>query len=220
MDAFRTPSVARHVDTAYSGSMASTLPASPPEAVAPSTVLPRRWTVEEFDRIPDDVFPEGERIELIDGQIYTKMDQGLPHITAVQLVFRALLAAYGPGFNLAMGLPVAIGESKPEPDVRVLRGAIEDFDGRYPDPMAEIALVVEVSETSLAYDLGPKATMYARVGVPEYWILDLAGRALEVRRRPRPERGEYAETTLLREGETVTIDGAEIEVAALLPKAA
>lgn len=199
---------------AYSESMATML-AAPQTA----TVAPRRWTVEEFDRLPDDLFG-GDRVELIDGQIYIKMGQGFSHITAIQLVFAALQAAFGEGFNVSMQLPVGLNDgSKPEPDVRVLRGGIRDYEGRYPDPATEIALVVEVSETSLAYDLGPKLSMYAANGVPEYWVLDLASRALQVCRRPRPERGEYAETLVLREGERATVRGSEIAVDSLLPRA-
>lgn len=89
--------------------MATTLVA-PVSTEAPA---PRRWTVAEFDRIPDGVFPEGEHVELIEGLIYTKMGQGLAHITAVQLVFAALQAAYGPGFTLSMGLPVEMGTASP-----------------------------------------------------------------------------------------------------------
>ena len=181
------------------------------------TVAPFRWTVEAFDRLPDDLFPKGIHAELIDGQIYTPMGQGNAHIIAVQLVFRALYAAYGPDFNLSMGLPVTIGDNKPEPDVRVLRGKIEDYDGHDPDPAAEIALVVEVSQTSLNYDLGPKLAMYAAAGVPEYWILDLASRAMQVCRDP--ERDVYRDTVVFREGESVMANGAKIEIAALLPRA-
>ena len=141
---------------------------------------PRRWTVKEFDRIPDGVFPEGERLELIEGLIYTKMGGGLAHITALRAVFAALLEAFGKGFVVSMQIPVALDDgSKPEPDVLVLPGKWQDYDMRHPDPATEIALVVEISETSLAYDRGPKSHMYAANGVPEYWILDLATRSLE-----------------------------------------
>ena len=195
--------------------MATTLVAP----VATETPAPRRWTVEEFDRIPDGVFPEGERVELIEGEIYTKMGGGLAHITALRYVFAALQAAYGDGFNVSMQVPVVLNDgSKPEPDVLVLTGSYRDYDMRHPDPASEIVVAAEISETSLAYDRGPKARMYAASGVPEYWILDLQARSLEVRRRPRPDLGEYAETTVLREGERVEVNGREVEVADLLPR--
>jgi Uma2 family endonuclease len=185
---------------------------------APPPFGPHRWTVEEFDRLPNDLFPEGEHVELIDGLIYTKMPQGLPHMTALRAVFAALMRAYGEDHTVSMQIPVVLDEgSKPEPDLSVLRGSFERYDMRYPDPATEIALVVEVSDSSLAFDLGPKQAMYAAAGVPEYWILAVGERALQVCRSP--EGGAYRDTSVFREGERVTANGREIDVAALLPRA-
>lgn len=100
-----------------------------------------------------------------------------------------------------------------------MRGSVRDYDMRHPDPATEIAMVVEVSDTSLAYDRVTKTRVYATNGVPEYWILDIQTRALEVRRRPRPDLGEYAETVVLREDERIEVNGQTIEIASLLPKA-
>ncbi len=198
--------------------MAQTLIAPVAMPVAPSVVTPRRWTVEEFDRIPDGFFPEGEHLELIGGQITTKTPQGLPHLTALRAVFAALLKLYGEGFTVSMQIPVKLDEgTKPQPDLSVLRGGFEHYDMRYPVPATEIALLVEISETSLAYDLGPKLSLYAASGVPEYWILDLASRALQVCRQP--DGDVYQDTAVFREGETVIVNGGTIEVAALLPRA-
>ncbi len=186
-------------------------------APAPVADAPRRFTVEEYDRIPDDVF--GERVELIEGLIYTKMGQGFGHITAIRLVIEALNLAFSEGFNVSGQLPIGLGdESKPEPDVMVLRGAARDYDGRYPDPRTEVALLVEVSDSSLARDTDLKARLYATHGIPEYWIVNLQSRALEVRRRPLPD-GLYAETILVLESESVAVGKSTVAIASLLPKA-
>ena len=112
-----------------------------------SEAAPRRITVEEYDLIPDGVFG-GDRVELIEGQIYTKMGRNFPHITAVRLVLDALRAAFGERFDVSGQLPIGLGDaSKPEPDILVLRGAARDYDGRYPDPQTEVALLVEVSDS-------------------------------------------------------------------------
>ncbi len=180
---------------------------------------PRRLSIEEYDRIPNDAFGS-ERVELIEGQIYTKMGQHFPHITAVRLVLRSLGVAFGEGFDVSGGLPIGLGDaSKPEPDILVLRGGAEDYDGRYPDPQKEIALLVEVSDSTLERDVDVKARLYATHGVPEYWIVNLRDRTLEVRRRPLAETGVYAETIIVPEGESVAVGSAEVAVSSILPRA-
>ena len=188
------------------------------EAPAPAVAdAPRRMTVTEFDRIPDDAFGD-DRVELIEGLIYTKMSQNLPHITAIRLVIEALQAALGAGFSVSGQLPVGFGEvSKVEPDILALRGRARDYDGRYPDPATDIVLLVEVSDSSLLRDAGTKAELYARHGVPEYWIVNVPGRSVEVRREPRAEG--YAETRVYREGESVAIGSGSVSVVDVLPKA-
>lgn len=187
-------------------------------APAPEPAGLRRWTVKEFDRLPDDLFAEGEKVELIDGLIYTEMGQSLPHITAVRLVAAALRTAFGNGFDVSGQLPVGFGEtSKVEPDVLVLRGTARDYDGRYPDPTTEIALAVEVSVTSLGLDRTTKAGLYARHGVPEYWIVNVEGRTVEVRRGPGAEG--YAETRVYAEGEAVQINNGSVSITDVLPRA-
>ena len=195
--------------------MAQTLEAP---ALAPAPMdAPRRMTVAEFDRIPDDAFG-GDRVELIEGLIYTKMAHNLRHITAIRLVIEALQAAFGSGFSVSGQLPVGFGEiSKVEPDVLVLKGRARDYDGRYPDPATEIALLVEVSDSSLLRDAGTKAALYAAHGVPEYWIVNVPGRTVEVRRAPRAEG--YAETRVYAEGESIAVGDGAVPVADVLPKA-
>ena len=170
-----------------------------PRRAPPLRDAPRRLTIEEYDRIPEGAF--GERVELIEGQIYTKMGQGLAHVTALRLTIEALRSAFGEGLNVSGQLPIGLGDaSKPELDALVLRGSARDYDGRYPDPATEIALIVEVSDSSLARDAEVKARLYAAHGIPEYWIVGLPGRALEIRRRPLAGAGVYAETILVPEG--------------------
>lgn len=186
---------------------------------AAEAVSPRRITIEEFERIPDDVFPDGERLELIDGLIYTKVSQNDPHIFALRYAFRALQAVFASGYEITVQLPLKLGDrGKPEPDLVVLRGATEDYEGRRVDPPADIVLLIEISDSSLQYDQVNKARLYARYGVPEYWIVNLQNRTLEVRRRPRPETEGYAETIVYAQGESVPIGDRVVAVADLLPK--
>lgn len=179
---------------------------------------PRPMTIGEFERLPDDFFPEGERVELIEGLIYTKMSQNDPHITAVSAIFAALQDAFGVGFHLRMQAPLKMGLiSAPEPDVTVLRGTWRDYDGRRPDPLTDVPLVVEVSDSSLADDRGFKARLYARAGLPEYWIVNLRDRTIEVYRRP--EQGAYTETLVFHEVKSVAVGNRTVAVADVLPQA-
>lgn len=200
--------------------MADTLEA-PVLTAAPEEIErgPRLLTIEEYEAIPDSVFPEGTRFELIEGLIYEKMSQNDPHITAIAAVQAALQQAFGGEIHLRVQGPLKLGtRSAPEPDVTVLRGTWRDYDGRRPDPLTDVPLVVEVSDTTLAEDQGRKARLYAKHGISEYWIVNLQGRTLEVRRGPRVEAEDWFETLVYREGETAMANGKPVAVADLLPK--
>ena len=190
--------------------------------VAPTPVAeeigPRKLTIEEFERIPDDLFPEGERVELIAGLIYTRMGQNDPHIFALHYALDALRAVFGEGHTLMIQAPTRFEtDTKVEPDIMVLKGRVEDYEGRRVNPAEDVALLVEVSDSTLLRDQTLKAGLYANQGVPEYWIVNLPNRTLEVRRLPRPEG--YAEIRIYAEGERVSVNGGEIPVTDLLPKA-
>ena len=180
---------------------------------------PHRWTREEFHRMgASDVFPEGMRWELLDGEIYPKIGQGNGHITAGRAVAAALRAALGEGFDVSSQYPLPLGEeNEPEPDVMALRGSWRDYDGRDPDPALDVVVVVEVSDSSVRRDQGLKTRLYAAAGVPEYWIVNLPERTLEVRRRPY--EGVYGETRILHEGESAKVGDGAVAVADILPGA-
>ena len=180
---------------------------------------PRRLTIEEFERIPDDLFPESERAELIDGLIYTRMGGNDPHYFTLLYALRTVQALFAPEYLVVPQMPTRfVGGSKVEPDIMVLKGRVEDYEGRRVKPSEDVTLLVEVSDSTLLRDQTLKAELYAKQGVPEYWIVNLPSRTLEVRRLPRPEG--YAEIRIYAEGESVSMNGGEIVVADLLPKAA
>jgi Uma2 family endonuclease len=157
-----------------------------------------------------------DRVELIDGEILTMAPQKSPHATAVQLAQEALRAAFGDGFNVRPQLPLALAEmSEPEPDLAVVPGAPRDYRDSHP---TTALLVVEVAETSLAFDRGVKKALYARAGIPEYWVVDLAAGAVEVYRSPRGV--DYRDHRTLSERDSIAplaSAGAGVAVADLLP---
>lgn len=184
----------------------------------------RRWTRREYARLIDHgLLDEDEPIELLDGLLLVKEPQSSPHRTAVGLVARALERAFGEGWFVQVQSPIGLDRrSEPEPDVCVVRGSWRDYVDDHPE---RPALVVEVALSGLRLARGRKAAAYARAGIADYWIVNLADRVLEVHRepaRPGPARRHwgYAAVESLGADDTVTPLGApsaRVRVADLLP---
>jgi len=168
-------------------------------------------------------FEPGERVELIDGLLMVSEPQSSYHYTAIRLVERALTRAFGMGWDVRAQGPIALDDtSEPKPDVAVVRGQPRDYAGAHP---SEPVLVVEISLTSVVFDRRLKSSLYARAGRPEYWIVNLGDRTLEVRRDPVPTAEapygwDYATVDLRRQGDRVSplaAPGTAIAVTDLLP---
>jgi Uma2 family endonuclease len=151
-----------------------------------SAIRTRRWSRVEYERlIEKHVFRPDERLELLGGELIVREPHGDPHTLAVELVNESLVATFGPGWRVRVQLPVALDEeSEPEPDVSVAAGRARDR--REPKP-SRLALVVEIADSSLALDREHKGSLYAKAGVPDYWIVNLVDRVLEVYREPAAE---------------------------------
>ena len=147
-----------------------------------------RWTTDAYDRmVAHGVFSPGDRVELIDGEVVNMTPQGSAHITAVLLVHQRLQQAFGAGFHVRPQAPLAADPlSEPEPDVSVVRGAVRDYAACHPTAR-DTVLVVEVSDSSLEYDRVTKGSLYARAGIPEFWIVNLIDLQLEIHRKPQPD---------------------------------
>src|SRR4029077_18134926 len=146
----------------------------------------RRWSRVEYDTMIDkSVFRSDERLELLGGELVDRDPHGGPHTFAIELAHKALRTAFGPEWRVRVLLPVALDEeSEPEPDVSVAQGPLRH--GSEPKP-SRLALVVEIAASSLALERDFKGSLYARAPVPEYWIVNLNGRVLEVYRDPGPD---------------------------------
>jgi Uma2 family endonuclease len=144
---------------------------------------PRLFTIDELEAmVRAGIIGEDERVELIEGQIVEMSATGTGHTWVVSRLER--------NFHRRDDVVVTgqstfqIGErGGPEPDVVVLRA--DTPQNQRPSP-AHTLLIIEVADTSLAYDRYTKAPLYARAGVPEYWIVDLNGERIEVYREPSP----------------------------------
>jgi Uma2 family endonuclease len=163
---------------------------------------------------------EDSRVELIGGYVVNKMSQKPPHYWTVDVTEENLKAALRQGWSIRREGPARIPEfDEPEPDLAVVRGSRENYRTRHPEP-ADIALLVEVADTSLERDQGPKLLAYARGRIPVYWIINLVDRQVEVYTDPGTET--YDRRVDFKPGQDVPviIDGAEvgrIAVASVLP---
>lgn len=156
-----------------------------PSDIAPETLRPlRRVEYEEMVRLG--MF-EGERVELLYGTIVQMSPHGPAHDAAVSELDERLKAALGQrAIVRVQSAFVASDGSEPEPDIAVVPR--RDYRREHP---GEAWLIVEVSETSLAKDRGPKARLYAESQIPEYWVVDLRSGLVEVHRSPRD--GAYSQ---------------------------
>ncbi len=146
----------------------------------------KRWTRAEYDRLIElGVFRTEDRIELIGGELIVAEPESPEHYTAIRHSARALEAAFGPGWEVRPDGPIALDdESEPEPDIAVVRGSPGDYRHAHP---SRPVLTLEISVSSLAWDRERKASLYARAGLSDYWILNLIARVLEVYRDPIPD---------------------------------
>src|SRR5262249_40400221 len=127
------------------------------------------------------------RYELIDGEIISKMGQKTPHAFVVMTVMNWLSGLFGSLRVRCQGpIEVAFEDreiNEPEPDFAVLREPASAYLEKHPGP-GDILLIIEASDTSLRFDLEVKSSLYARAGIPEYWVLDIGGRRLISHRAP------------------------------------
>jgi len=146
---------------------------------------PRRLRRAEYDRMAQLGFFRHERVELIRGTVVAMSPIGPPHSSVVDRLTRLLVRALDPRALVRIQQPfLACDESEPEPDVAVVP------DGVYADAHPDRAfLIIEVAESSLDYDRETKGPVYASSGVDEYWIVDVAARAIEV--YSHPVNGRY-----------------------------
>jgi Uma2 family endonuclease len=144
----------------------------------------RRWiTRTEFEALMEaGVFPREERLELLAGELTRREPVNTAHAVAVVLVSEALQQVLPKNLHLRTQLPLALSDyDEPFPDLAVVSGSPRDYLAQHP---TSALLVVEVSEASLKTDREVKGSLYASAGIPEYWILNLRERVLEVYREP------------------------------------
>jgi Uma2 family endonuclease len=169
------------------------------------------------------ILTDDDPVELLEGWLVTKMPKNPSHRLCTQLTREALERILPAHWHVNDQEPITTEESEPEPDITIVRGERRQYLERHPAP-ADIALVVEVSDTTLPRDRTSKKRIYARAAIPTYWILNLVEQQIEVYTNPF---GNTAEPDFLdrhdyRTGDSipVMIEGQEIgqlPVSDLLP---
>ena len=182
-----------------------------------------QWTRSEYYKMAEAGLFAGKHVELIEGQVIEMSPTGSRHRTAVLLAGDALRRVFRQGYFVSTQCPLDLSEiTEPEPDVAVIAGQVRDYAEAHP---TTAVLIAEVADTSLTYDRTTKASLYAKAGIAEYWILNLVDRQLEVRRTPvadttQPYGFGYADITVRTATEVVTplaMPQASIAVAEVLP---
>jgi Uma2 family endonuclease len=150
-----------------------------------------RITVDEYHRMAENgSFAPDARVELIDGVIIDMPPIGSSHAGTVDQLTALLHRAVGHRAIVRCQGPVQIGEySEPQPDLALLASRDTFYRDRHPTEK-DTLLVIEVSDSTLANDLGQKRAVYARQGVPEYWVVDLVNHRLHLFRSPAGTRYE------------------------------
>lgn len=204
------------VRTAYLDTFAP----STPRAQAGARV--HHWTYEEYARLDElGFFPE-RRFELIEGRIIEMAAVGPRHFVATGMVDAALRRICPPAYFVSSAPVLKLGGSGPLPDVAIIPGRIQDYVGGVP---TNAALVVEVSDSTLAPDRLDKGSLYAKSGIADYWIVNLVDDVVEVHRDPvldpsQPSGYRYANVEVFRKGSVISplvAPAVSVAVSDLLP---
>jgi Uma2 family endonuclease len=183
-----------------------------------------RFSVDQYhEMLRAGILQSGDPIELLEGWLVLKMSKNPPHVYATSRLHEILADAAPPGWFVNSQDPITTLESEPEPDASVIRGNRRDYLSGHPRPR-DVGMIGEVADTSLDYDRGIKKRVFARAGVPIYWIVNLVERCIEVFTEPTgpADEPDYRSHQVYGENDVVPVilDGVEIgviEVKSVLP---
>lgn len=190
-------SVLEHDDTPFSdilGTMSSAVLQSPPKPVAERVF---RLSVKQYHAmIEAGVLTEDDPVELIDGILVYKMPKKPRHSHVISKLFKALQGLLPHGYFIRLQDPITLRTGEPEPDLAVVRGDEDDYFDKHPGP-DDTTLVIEVADATLRIDRGMKLRSYAKAGIANYWIVDVARRSIEVCSHPNPRQRTYRQRVVL-----------------------
>ena len=144
-----------------------------------------RISVDRYQKmIAAGILTERDRIELIDGEMVNTAPIGPKHAALTARLTKLFVLSVGDTAIVSPGGPVNLGDfSEPQPDVLLLRPRGDYYAGKIPEA-SDVLLLIEISDSTLAFDQSTKRALYARHGVVEYWIVDVEGKRIQVHREP------------------------------------
>lgn len=178
--------------------------------VVPDSPIWRLSIAQYHKMVQSGILTDDDPVELLEGWLVTKMPKNPPHRLATQLMREALADLVPAGWYVDAQEPITTTDSEPEPDVVIVRGDRRSYRDRHPGP-EDVALVVEVSDTTLQRDRTTKQRLYAAAGIASYWIVNLVDGQIEVYQEPGgpagtphyTRRDDYQREATL----TLTLDG-------------
>lgn len=183
----------------------------------------QRLTVAEYQRlIREGVIKHSDRVVLLEERLVAVPVRSPAHDGTLQVVQHRLADVVPSGWRCRVRLSLELLDSQPEPDLCLVRGTSRTFLTRHPTP-ADVALVIEVADSSLLRDQRDKTRIYARAGLPLYWIVNLPDRRVEVYANPSGPVGvpQYGTFATYQPGDAIPLplDAATVSVTAadLLP---
>lgn len=178
-------------------------PARTKQAATDTWPQRRLFTVDEYDgMIRAGILREGERVELVEGAILCMAAMGTGHMACISRAQERFAAALPRHAAIRVQGPLRLPPNwEPEPDLAIVRRRADHYASHHPGP-ADVLLVIEVADTSLAFDRDVKQPRYAAAGIPEAWIVDLAAARVLVYRRPGANG--YAETFAVERGASLS----------------
>jgi Uma2 family endonuclease len=184
----------------------------------------RRFSVAEYEKLVGlGIITEDDNLELLEGYLVNKMGHNPPHDGTIQLVDDAIRGVLPAGWCVRVQSVIALPDSQPEPDLAIARGDKRSYLRRHPGG-PDLGPVIEVADSSLDSDRADKVRIYARAGLPTYWIVNVIDRQVEVYTDPDPAATPpgYRTRADYRPGDAVPVvlDGqpaGSIPVADLLP---
>jgi Uma2 family endonuclease len=164
-----------------------------------------RFSVEEFNKLGEaGIFDEDDRVELLDGEIIVMSPIGSQHAGTVMQMNSVLLRKLGDRVLFDLQSPAVLDEfSEPQPDIMLLQPKADFYKTAHPRPK-DILLLVEVSDTTLAYDRGRKLRKYAEREIREVWVVDLKTQTIEQFRAPAGST--YSSSARLNRHQKITIE--------------
>lgn len=171
----------------------------------------KRWTAKEYDAMLEHgILTEDDRVELVDGQIIQMSPQNPPHASATKRSYDYLKSLLPTSMAVRSQLPILLASSsEPESDIAVVISDESEYSEYHPI-LENVLLIIEISDATITFDLGDKATTYAKAGIADYWVVDVRRKQVHILRQPVD--GKYTQKKVF-----TTIDAKSCEVMLALP---